>query len=78
MEQQRKYAQISQAERTLIAWMRQRRQGVRGIARELKHSPCTISRELRRNLCPKRGYAAQPAHTLSQVRRYDARPPRSW
>lgn len=74
MEQQRKYEQLSQAERTLIAWMRQRRQGVREIARELKRSPSTISRELRRNLCPERGYAAQPAHTLSQARRCDARP----
>jgi len=63
MEQQRKYEQLSQADRTLIAWMLQRCPGVRVIAREIECSPGTISRELRCNNCPMCGYAAQPVHT---------------
>ena len=74
MEASRKYEQLSQEDRTLIAWMRQERKGVREIAKAVSRSPSTISRELRRNHCAKRGYAARSAHTLSQARRLQARP----
>jgi IS30 family transposase len=74
MEASRKYEQLSQEDRTLIAWMRQECKGVREIAKAVSRSPSTISRELRRNHCAKRGYAARSAHTLSQARRLQARP----
>lgn len=43
---------LSQLERQRIATLRDRRRGVREIARRLGRSPSTVSRELRRNVRP--------------------------
>ncbi|TWG07589.1 IS30 family transposase [Saccharopolyspora dendranthemae] len=47
---------------------------IRQIATELRRSPSTISRELRRNTVSTRGYLPQTAHRLSVQRRARPRP----
>jgi IS30 family transposase len=54
---------LSFAERERIALARARGDGVREIARQLKRSPSTISRELRRNAATRSGSFEYRAHT---------------
>jgi IS30 family transposase len=49
---------------------------IRKIAAELKRSPSTISRELRRNTISTRGYLPHTAHRLSVTRRARPRQPK--
>ena len=53
---------LSFAEREEIAILRARAHGVREIARRLRRSPSTISRELRRNAATRGGRSAVPGH----------------
>jgi len=62
-------------EREEIAWRRDRKEGVRQIARAIGRSPSTVSRELRRNLSPSpRRYRAFPAHIRARERARRSRP----
>jgi len=62
-------------EREEIAWRRDRRQGVREIARALGRDPATVSREVRRNTSPSpRRYRAFPAHIMARERARRPRP----
>ena len=62
-------------EREEIAWRRDRKQGVREIARAVGRSPSTVSRELRRNSSPSpRRYRAFPAHIRARERARRGRP----
>lgn len=65
-----KYHQLSQEERyTLTALLRSHHSHA-DVARELKRSPSTISRELARNRKPSdRKYRAEPAHSYAIARR---------
>jgi len=57
------WTRLSFEEREEIAWRRDRKEGVREIARAIGRAPSTVSRELRRNLSPSpRRYRAFPAH----------------
>jgi transposase, IS30 family len=62
-------------EREEIAWRRDRKEGVREIARAVGRSPSTVSRELRRNVSgsPRR-YRAFPAHVRARERARRSRP----
>lgn len=62
-------------EREEIAWRRDRREGVRAIARAIGRSPSTVSRELARNVSPSpRRYRAFPAHIMARERARRSRP----
>jgi IS30 family transposase len=62
-------------EREEIAWRRDRKEGVRQIARAIGRSPSTVSRELRRNVSPSpRRYRAFPAHIMARERARRSRP----
>jgi IS30 family transposase len=62
-------------EREEIAWRRDRKEGVRQIARAVGRSPSTVSRELRRNVSPSpRRYRAFPAHIMARERARRSRP----
>jgi transposase, IS30 family len=62
-------------EREEIAWRRDRKQGVREIARAIGRCPSTVSRELRRNVSPSpRRYRALPAHIMARERARRRRP----
>jgi IS30 family transposase len=62
-------------EREEIAWRRDRKEGVRKIARALGRAPSTISRELKRNVSPSpRRYRALPAHIYARERARRRRP----
>ncbi|MGK2941051.1 MAG: IS30 family transposase, partial [Immundisolibacter sp.] len=76
MEKQRSCTQLRPEDRVVIAGMTQLGASVRAMARTLKRSPSTLSRELARNRSPAAGYASQAAHALSGARRVAARPPR--
>ncbi len=57
-----------------IASMSQGGSSMRAMALMLGRSAGTVSRELRRNSCARRGYASAPAQAMSQTRRVQARP----
>jgi IS30 family transposase len=64
-------------EREEIAWRRDRKEGVREIARAIGRAPSTVSRELERNVSPSpRRYRAFPAHIRARERARRARPPK--
>jgi IS30 family transposase len=64
-------------ERDEIAWRRDRKEGVREIARAIGRDPSTISRELRRNSSPSpRRYRALQAHIMARERARRAKPRR--
>jgi transposase, IS30 family len=66
---------LSFEEREEIAWRRDRKEGVREIARAVSRSPSTVSRELRRNVSGSlRRYRAFPAHIRARERARRARP----
>lgn len=68
------YRQLSRDERTIIAWLRQKRWSLCEIARELGRSPSTISREVRRNCARHDGaYRAEPAQRRVNARRRKSR-----
>ena len=67
-----RYAQLSHEERCTIATLKRRRNSLREIARFLKRSPSTISRECRRNLCNSDGYyraAIAQSYAIARGRR---------
>jgi transposase, IS30 family len=68
------YRQLSQAERIIIAWLRQRQWSLCQIARFMGRSPSTISREVRRN-CSRSdgGYRSEPAQYRVNARRRKSR-----
>ena len=76
MEVCRSYEQLGPEERVAIAGLRLQGMGVRGIGRRIGRSPSTISRELRRNALPERGYSSDAAQTAHAARRCAARGPR--
>ena len=66
---------LSFEEREEIAWRRDRKEGVRAIARAIGRSPSTVSRELARNVSPSpRRYRAFPAHIRARERARRSRP----
>jgi transposase, IS30 family len=68
-------SRLTFGEREEIAWRRDRKEGVREIARAIGRAPSTVSRELRRNVSgsPRR-YRAFPAHIRARERARRARP----
>jgi len=77
MEKRRSYTQLRPEDRVVIAGMTQLGASVRAMARALKRSPSTLSRELARNRSPAdAAYASQAAHARHTARRVAARPPR--
>ena len=68
------YQQLQPEERLTIASLLQQQRSIREIARTLDRSPSTISREVRRNVSARRGYASRPAQRQSVRRREAARP----
>lgn len=60
---------LSEDERIEIADLRRSGLSLRAIAQKLSRSPSTISRELRRNTVPGRGYRPFDAHRRATVRR---------
>jgi len=67
------YAQITQEERYAIAALKKQRLSIRGIAKELRRSPSTISREIRRNRKADGGYRAHTAGERTRARRSKSR-----
>ena len=67
------YQQLQPEERVTIASLTQQNHSVRAIARQLRRSPATISRELKRNACSS-GYGSARAQGLSRQRRCSGRP----
>jgi transposase, IS30 family len=62
-------------ERDEIAWRHDRGQGVREIARGIRRSPSTVSRELERNISPSpRRYRAFQAHIMARNRAQRRKP----
>lgn len=77
MEKRRSYTQLRLEDRVVIASLTQLGASVRAMARALKRSPSTLSRELARNRSPAdAAYASQAAHARHTARRVAARPPR--
>ncbi len=71
-------SRLTLEEREEIAWRRDRKEGVRLIARAIGRSPSTVSRELRRNVSPSsRRYRAFPAHIMARERARRSPPPRT-
>jgi IS30 family transposase len=63
------WRRLSFEEREEIAWRRDRKEGVRQIARAIGRDASTVSRELHRNLSPSpRRYRAFPAHIRARER----------
>ncbi|WP_429573367.1 helix-turn-helix domain-containing protein [Paraburkholderia sp. UCT70] len=58
-----------------MASMKQQGLSVRAMARTLRSSASSVSRELARNPCAVRGYASVHAQAISSSRRAAARPP---
>ncbi|MGF6812439.1 IS30 family transposase [Paraburkholderia sp. Clong3] len=71
----RTYQQLQPEERLTIASMKQQGLSVRAMARTLRRSASSVSRELARNTCAVRGYASVHAQAISSSRRAAARPP---
>jgi IS30 family transposase len=68
------YQHLTEEERVLIAHYRHRRYSLRAIARILRRSPSTISREIRRNAYPTDGrYRSSKASSYAKTRRSRAR-----
>jgi IS30 family transposase len=67
---------LSFAEREEIAILRAQGQGVRAIARQLDRPPCTISRELRRNVARRNGAPEYRATTAQWHAERSARRPK--
>jgi IS30 family transposase len=67
---------LSFAEREEIAMLRAQGQGVRAIARQLDRPPCTISRELRRNVARRHGAPEYRATTAQWHADRSARRPK--
>lgn len=67
---------LSSAEREEIAILRAQGQGVRAIARQLGRPPCTISRELQRNVARRHGAPEYRATTAQWHADQSARRPR--
>ena len=68
-----KYRQITSSERYAIAALRRQGISIRAIASNLKRSPSTISREVRRNRCNDSGYRAAKAESRTRGRRSRSR-----
>jgi IS30 family transposase len=69
------WTRLTFEERDEIAWRRDRKEGVREIARAIGRDPSTVSRELRRNTSPSpRRYRALPAHIQARERARRRRP----
>ncbi len=68
-----KYRQITSSERYAIAALRRQGISIRAIASNLKRSPSTISREVRRNRCNDLGYRAAKAESRTRGRRSRSR-----
>jgi transposase, IS30 family len=68
-------SRLSFEEREEIAWRRDRKEGIRQIARAIGRAPSTVSRELTRNISgsPRR-YRAFPAHIRARERARRSRP----
>lgn len=60
---------LSQDERIEIADLHRTGMGVREIARRVRRAPSTVSRELRRNAAPGKGYRPFEAHRRAIARR---------
>ncbi|SDJ21968.1 Helix-turn-helix domain-containing protein, partial [Paraburkholderia steynii] len=71
---EKRYRQLQPEERLTIASLRLQGSSIRAMARMLKRSPATVSRELARNSGPEH-YASMPAQALSVARRAAARRP---
>ena len=67
------YHQLQPEDRVTIASLKQQNYSVRAIARQLRRSPTTISRELQRNSNPS-GYGSAQAQCRSLQRRRSGRP----
>ena len=67
------YRHLQSEDRVTIASLKQQNYSVRAIARQLRRSPTTISRELQRNSNPS-GYASVQAQCRSLERRRSGRP----
>ena len=67
------HAQITLEERYAIMALKKRRYSIRAIAVELRRSPSTISRELRRNLSTQARYSPDKAHSYAVARRRRSR-----
>nr|WP_245901621.1 helix-turn-helix domain-containing protein [Simplicispira suum] len=65
--------QLQPEDRVTIASLKQQNHSVRAIARQLRRSPATISRELQRNACPS-GYGSAAAQRLCLQRKRIAHP----
>lgn len=63
------YTHLASEERDRLAVLRSAGIGIRAAARELGRSPSTISRELRRNALPRRGYRPDHAEGAYLMRR---------
>ena len=70
----RRYVQLQPEERLTIASLLQQRKSLGEIARTVGRPKSTISREVRRNACPQRGYASAVAQQKFELRRQQARP----
>lgn len=68
-----KYRQITSGERYAIAALRKRKLSIRAIAAELRRSPSTIAREVKRNLSTERRYSAEKADSYAVARRRRSR-----
>jgi len=68
-----KYRQITSSERYAIAALRRQGHSLPVIARDLRRSPSTISREVRRNRCAGAGYRASKADSRTRGRRSRSR-----
>jgi IS30 family transposase len=65
----KKYSHLNHSERTLIFWWKKDKLSAREIARRMKRSHTTISRELRRNYwLPNDGYSARSAQECYEYR----------
>jgi IS30 family transposase len=68
-------SRLSFEEREEIAWRRDRKEGIRQIARAIGRAPSMVSRELSRNVSgPPRRYRAFPAHIRARERARRSRP----
>lgn len=70
----RSYSQLQPEDRLTIASLLQQGRGIREIARVLERPASTISREIKRNTCARRGYASRRAQALARQRRAQAHP----
>jgi IS30 family transposase len=74
MEERTKYQQLQPEDRMTLASMRQQGCSVRAMARTLRRSASTVSRELRRNTLGELPYASHSAQVAATGRRVAAHP----